>query len=238
MIRINDITPSWVLLRRDTQRELDRLGIHKLSKAELARLHYNWQVHGDKVAYDTLYLYSVRLVLKIVSKMSAVNVLREGSSYDDAISNGIIGIANGLAKWNPNQSALTSYVWICIRQNILNENKKDWNRGLARHAPNAVLDLEWTYGGGMDFGSNMAAHKDRGDTSIDSEANPNLDAAEREEVGEVVSRELNPVQQKVISLLYTHDLTQQEVGDVLGLTQQRVDQLHQESLEVLKRVYL
>lgn len=227
------------VLSMDLDKEVKRLGIERLTKTEQASLHYAWMVHGDQEAYHKLYLYAMRLVYKIVNKLDGLNML--GSSTEDAISNGIMGVAEGLQKWEPNRSALTSYVWVRIRGAVLDASSKDWHRGMVGSRRNSggspvVYDPDHVFGNGMDFQyTQCTAVSRKPDWETD---NPCEEGAEIEEVSEVVARELSPVQQKVINLLYTHDLTQREVGDVLGLTQQRVHQLHQEALQVLKGVYL
>jgi DNA-directed RNA polymerase sigma subunit (sigma70/sigma32) len=59
------------LLSQGIDKEVERLGIQQLTKAEQAKLHYDWQVHGDQEAYQKLYLYSMRLVYKIVAARDA-----------------------------------------------------------------------------------------------------------------------------------------------------------------------
>ena len=234
-----DVMSSRLKLSTELDKEVKRLGIERLTKTEQASLHYAWMVHGDQEAYHKLHLYAMRLVYKIVNKLNSLHML--GSSPEDAISNGIMGVAEGLRKWEPNRSALTSYVWVRIRGSVLDASSKDWHRGMVGSRRNSggspvIYDPDHVFGNGMDFQATQYTSASRKpdwetDNSCEQEA-------ECEEVRDVVARELSPVQQKVIGLLYTHDLTQQEVGDVLGLTQQRVDQLHQESLKVLKGVYL
>jgi RNA polymerase sigma factor (sigma-70 family) len=234
-----DVMSSRLKLSMELDKEVSRLGIERLTKSEQASLHYAWMVHGDQEAYHKLYLYAMRLVYKIVNKLDGLNML--GSSTEDAISNGVIGVAEGLRKWEPNRSALTSYVWVRIRGTVLDASAKDWHRGMVGSRRNSggspvIYDPDHMFGNGMDFQTTQyTAANRKPDWETD---NPCEQWAEIEEVQEVVARELSPVQQKVINLLYTHDLTQRETGDVMGLTQQRVDQLHQEALRVLKGVYL
>jgi RNA polymerase sigma factor (sigma-70 family) len=157
----------------------------------------------------------------------------QGSAYEDAISNGAIGISEGLDRWNPNMSSLTSYVWIAIRRNVLNGNRKDWNKGLTgnyyenKNLPPVTAEPTWTFNNGSD---SQETARNRFDEYVDKEANPVLDAAIHMELNDFVREKLTPIQQKVIKLLYVEDMTQAEAGLIIGRTQQRVDQIHREAL--------
>jgi DNA-directed RNA polymerase specialized sigma subunit len=129
----------------------------------------------------------------------------QGSAYEDAISNGAIGISEGLDRWNPNMSSLTSYVWIAIRRNVLNGNRKDWNKGLTgnyyenKNLPPVTAEPTWTFNNGSD---SQETARNRFDEYVEE------------------------------------DMTQAEAGLIIGRTQQRVDQIHREALEVLRSIYL
>jgi RNA polymerase sigma factor (sigma-70 family) len=233
-------------LSEELDRAIAREGINELTKADLAKLHYDWQTHEDQEAYHKLYIYSMRLVYKIVNKLERLGMLGrerglQGSSYEDAISNGAIGIAEGLEKWNPNLSSLTSYVWIAIRRNVLNGNTKDWNKGLVgdnRNSGGAPInyDPNKQWSNNMDSRGITVNEIDR--AIVDPEADPVLEAAIHMELNDLVREKLTPVQQKVIKLLYMEDMTQAEAGLIIGRTQQRVDQIHREALEALRNIYL
>lgn len=235
------------LLSQGIDKEVERLGIQRLTKAEQAKLHYDWQVHGDQEAYQKLYLYSMRLVYKIVNKLERLGMLgsysgMRGSGYEDAISNGAIGISEGLDRWNPNMSSLTSYVWIAIRRNVLNSNRKDWSKGLTgnyyenKNPPPVNWDPHHVFQNGSDHQPTAFAAADRHpDWETQNEC---LEGAIHMELSDFVREKLTPIQQKVIKLLYVEDMTQAEAGLIIGRTQQRVDQIHREALEVLRSIYL
>jgi RNA polymerase sigma factor (sigma-70 family) len=165
----------------------------------------------------------------------------QGSPYEDAISNGAIGISEGLDRWNPNMSSLTSYVWIWIRREVLKGNREDWNKGLVGEIRNkggapVNYDPNKQWSNNMDGRGISVNEIDR--AAVDPEANPVMDAAIHMELNDFVREKLTPVQQKVIKLLYVEDMTQAEAGLIIGRTQQRVDQIHREALEVLRSIYL
>lgn len=233
-------------LSEELEQAFAREGINELTKADLARLHYEWQAHEDDEAYHKLYLYSMRLVYKIVNKLDRLGMLGtaiglQGSSYEDAISNGIIGISEGLERWNPNMSSLTSYVWIWIRREVLKGNREDWNKGLAGEIRNSGgapvnFDPNKQWSNNMDGRGITVNEIDR--ATVDPEANPVMDAAIHMELNDFMREKLTPLQQKVIKLRYTEDMTYREIGPILRMSHVRVFQIEQEALDVLREIYL
>lgn len=223
---MKDLRTSYDKLSDELDKEIEALGISKLSKTEQAALHYQWRVKGDQQAYHKLFLYSMRMVYKIVNKLDKLNML--GSDIEDAVSNGIMGITDSLEKWESNRSALNTYVWVCVRRHILNGNTSDWQRGLQG-------DMRWSGGAPTHHEETVESAMDW-DMFLDED--PTLKAAIQMELEGLVRSCLSDMQRKVLYLRYTKEMDYRAIGNVLGYTHVRAYQIEREALEVLRGLYL
>lgn len=101
--------------------DLDLVGIKRRSRGDLADMHTKMTA-GDIEAHGQLWLYGVKLVLKIVNKLRDQGLLR--LPYEDSIAVGNLAIGEALTRWDPLQSSFSTWVWIRIRGAVLNEDAK------------------------------------------------------------------------------------------------------------------
>ena len=184
--------------------ELSQSRSERLSNGALVTL-LGRSLEGDQEAWGRLWEQGLRMVLKIVNKMSYNGVLRN-LSPEEAISVGNAEIGEALLNWVPKKGAYSTWVWVWVRQAILNAD---------RHADEGHVELveEW---------------------ASSTNSGPE-DAVWRQEIQAAVEALDRPSRDLILGHFY-QGLSQSDLSAVWGLSRQRVNQLILEGLIKLNSV--
>ena len=201
--------------------DLDATEVLHKTRKQLAALHKQ-AIAGDVDAWQELWLYGTKLVLKICNKLRREDLLK--LDFEDAVAEGNLAIGEALTRWNPKKSGFGTWVWIRIRGAVL-----DGNRAVSAVEQNEVssnLEQEDHEGHvkAFDLGDVAGAATER-DTGRELTAQRVRDA-----VRQLPSREM-----LVITRRYFDGLTQQEVGNQLGISRQMVDKVEKRAIENLTK---
>lgn len=202
--------------------------IQHRTRKELAKLHTR-MVDGDREAYDILWLHGTKLVLKIVNKLHNEGLL--WADFNDAVAAGNLAIGEALQRWEPRKSTYATWIWIRIRGAVLDGNYKEQASGMVTPRESVPTVLSEAFSVEGDFGSMENSLFDLG------EPRPGEDVQRLVEHRELVEAlaTLTVKQHEVIVLRYFEDLTQQETGGLLGISQQAVDTREAGALKRLKK---
>lgn len=199
--------------------DLDATEIEHKSPRQLKGLLKEAQ-RGNKKAWDDLWLYGTKLVLKIVNKLNDLGLVY---SFEDAVAEGNLAIGEALTRWNPAKAQFSTWVWIRVRGAVLNQTNKDMDiesnetsfgvEAVNRVGEDIVLD-----------GSNL----------VESPYGDPAKLADHIEFMELVFQELPDRERDVIVLRYFEDFTQTGVADMMDVSRQMVDKIEKRALARLK----
>jgi len=198
---------------------------------------------GDRALRDRLILTYAPLVKYVAGRLGSG--LPAHVEEGDLVSYGLLGLIGAIERFDPERDIkFETYAIARIKGSIIDELRSmDWVprsvRARARdiertieisRSPIAALDELWA---GSTGGDPVALI----DTLEDPEApEPQLAMAQtelREALGEAISR-LPEREKLVVTLYYYEELTLREIGEVLGVTESRVSQLHTKAILRLK----
>jgi len=186
-----------------------------LSKATAARLHKEGKT-------EELWALSIEYVDKVVRKLARRGLVED---MDEARSIGYLAVGEALQDWDPKQSSFTTYAWIKVRSYILNEREADRRcgvTGIRKGSEVTLVDADEV--DEVEFGLT----EDTG-----------YQAVLKQEVIESLSTAsgIKPREREVLELRYIQDLTQKEVGIMLGVSERYVRSLEFFGIEELKKVW-
>lgn len=208
---------------RKIEQEIKEAGLNKLPRAEMARL-YKAHKEGCRQSFEKLSMYSYTIAQKLVSAMERAGVL--GSDREDAISTGTLAAIESIETFDPSRGSFSTWAWINARSAIRKAGEEDVTRGVVgSYETTKEADFE-------EFDADLA--DDYGLTVFE----PQEKAYEEAELRGIIAETLNANQRQVMECRYTYDMTLRETGLHLGISFQRASQLEQQSLELLKGVYL
>ena len=199
--------------------DLDATEIEHKSPRQLKGLLKEAQ-RGNTKAWDDLWLYGTKLVLKIVNKLNDLGLVY---SFEDAVAEGNLAIGEALTRWNPAKAAFSTWVWIRVRGAVLNQTNKDMERDNAEQN----FDVEVTNREGVEEDL----------SGVDLVVSPYGDPvrlAEHVEFMELVFNQLPDRERDVIVLRYFEDFTQVKVADMMDISRQMVDKIEKRALARLK----
>lgn len=184
--------------------------------------------NGDKEAKDILVERNLRLVAHIAKKYYS-----DSRDSEDLISIGIIGLIKAINTYNPTKgSRLVTYASKCIENELLmmlrGEKKK--SKEISLNEPIGT-DKE---------GNTISLMEVIENTGLDT-----LKKMENEEdikrVREYVDTVLTPREKDIITKRYglngEKEMTQKNVGEVLGISRSYVSRIEKKSLEKLKKAF-
>lgn len=197
------------------------------SNSELAALQ-QLALDGDKQAWNELWLHGVRLVHKICRKLVDVGRLRD-VDFDDAIQVGNLAIGDALPYWSNNQGRYSTYVWVCIRKAVQKFLQEQYAGGITGEKDSKFFylmeqeDFETEGWSALlsEFYQDLRREnlEDKRITEIDVEA----------ALGSLSERELY-----ILRKYYYEDMSDPEIGVLLGISKQAVGQKRNEALEALQ----
>lgn len=207
----------------------------KEEEAELGRL----AAAGDTVAREQLILSVVPWGIQV-----AVRHCSGGGSQDDAVSDAMVGVIKAVDGFEPDRGRLTTLVAYCVRTEIWrnspshqliripNTAMKDSPSRTAKTAKlvYAALRPHSLNGGDVDHGNLLPASEE-------------IDPAARLETADECSRAwkalatLSPRYRKVIILRVMHGWKLADVGEVIGVTRERVRQIQTKAMKELREAF-
>src|SRR5947209_3928569 len=157
----------------------------------------------------------------------------------DLVQYGLLGLMAAIERYDPDRDVkFETYAMARIKGSIIDELRAmDWVprsvRARAREIERAIAALDELWTVSSSGGDQIALI----DTIEDTEApdpQGSLSATEmREAIGEAIAR-LPEREKLVVTLYYYEELTLREIGEVLGVTESRVSQLHTKAVLRLK----
>lgn len=201
--------------------DLDATEVLHKTRKQLASLHQQ-AVAGDVEAWQELWLYGTKLVLKICNKLRREDLLK--IDFEDAVAEGNLAIGEALTRWNPKKSGFGTWVWIRIRGAVLDGNRAV--SAVEQHEVSSNLEQEdhEGYVKPFDLGDVAGGATER-DTGMELNSQRLRDA-----VHKLPSRE-----RLVITRRYFEGLTQSEVARHLGISRQMVDKVEKRAIENLNK---
>lgn len=198
--------------------DLDATEIEHKTKKQLAGLHKE-ALRGNQKAWHDLWLYGTKLVLKICNKLNRLGIL---TSFEDAVAEGNLAIGEALTRWNPKKSSFGTWVWIRVRGAVLNEN--------GRSISTLENETDFEVGAVDREGLNAGLS---GIDLVESRYVTPGDAVETAEMLDAIhllpDREL-----EVVVLRYFEDLSQREVGEILGVSREMARKIEARAIDRLK----
>jgi RNA polymerase sigma factor (sigma-70 family) len=177
--------------------ELDRKPYEALSNAALAGL-LGEAINGSQEAWQRLWGHGLRMVLKIVNHMEEKGLLKN-IDREEAIAEGNLAIGEALLSWLPKKGKYSTWIWLGIRAAIVRADRADFNLDLYADVDELLGDddaLDGVYFHGQSVRKLRRAF-----------------------------RHLSNLHKQVVTMYFWGDYTQAEIGEVLGVTRQRVNQL-------------
>src|ERR671919_508186 len=191
---------------------------------------------GDRALRDRLILTYAPLVKYVAGRLGSG--LPAHVEEGDLVSYGLLGLIGAIERFDPDRDIkFETYAIARIKGSIIDELRSmDWVprsvRARARDIERTIAQLEAKLG---------RAPTDEDIARIDTIEDPQ--AAEpqaamahtelREALGEAIAR-LPEREKLVVTLYYYEELTLREIGEVLGVTESRVSQLHTKAILRLK----
>ena len=168
----------------------------------------------------------------------------------DLVSYGLLGLMNAIERYDPGRDIkFETYAISRIKGAIIDELRSmDWVprsvRSRAREIERAIVELEIVHSSSRAATDELwTISSSGGDTVslIDTLQDPNADDPSlemtRTEVRESLAMAIAKLPERertVITLYYYEELTLREIGEVLGVTESRVSQLHTKAILRLK----
>lgn len=189
-------------------------------KEVLARLS-----EGDKNAAQELIVHNLRLVVYISKKFES-----SGVPVEDLVSIGTIGLIKAVNTYKPEKNIkLATYASRCIENEILMHLRKisSQRSELSIEEP---LNVDWD-------GNELLLEDILG--SEPDEIHKNIEMEDEKKILLELVNQLNEREKEIMILRYglygTHEKTQKEVADMLGISQSYISRLEKRILKKLKR---
>ena len=183
---------------------------------------------------------------------------------EDLVNTGVLGLIDAINKYDPNKGVkLSTYAEIRIRGHIIDSLRKlDWVprnvRQKARHIETAILEVEQKLGRDVEEYMKYAEKiSNSGLVSIDSKVGSDEDGTtslwqiisinddtpdkyvEEEELKRIITDIISKLKERerlVITLYYYEELSMKEIGEILGLTESRISQIHTKTMMKIKNM--
>jgi RNA polymerase sigma factor for flagellar operon FliA len=200
---------------------------------------------GDKRLRDRLILTYAPLVKYVAGRLGTG--LPAHVDEGDLVSYGLLGLMNAIERFDPHRDTkFETYAISRIKGSIIDELRSmDWVprsvRSRAREFQDSLTQISRSSVAALD--ELWTISSSGGDTVslIDTLQDPNADDPSTEmtrtEVREALAGAIGKLpdrERTVITLYYYDELTLREIGEVLGVTESRVSQLHTKAILRLK----
>jgi RNA polymerase sigma factor for flagellar operon FliA len=219
-----------------------------VAEEDMRSLWVEYRRTGDKQLRDRLILTYAPLVKYVAGRLGSG--LPAHVDDDDLVSYGLLGLIGAIERFDPEREIkFETYALGRIKGAIIDELRSlDWVprsiRARAREIERAIaenlmeisrtsiaaLDELWTVSAGGD----QVALIDTIEDPTGPSPTTALDETElREAMADAIAR-LPEREKLVVTLYYYEELTLREIGEVLGVTESRVSQLHTKAILRLK----
>ena len=198
-----------------------------LSPEEESR-YIELHLKGEEEARQVLIERNLRLVVHVAKKYHGC-----GKEMDDLISIGTIGLIKAVNTYNKKKGTqLATYAARCIDNEILMTIRS------AKKEKNEVFIQEPI---GIDKEGNEISLIDVLGTGQDDVIDKVDLKLQMEKLGELIEKNLNPREQKVIFYRYglrgCKRLTQREIGKLLGISRSYVSRIEKKAIEILNSLF-
>jgi RNA polymerase sigma factor for flagellar operon FliA len=198
-----------------------------------------WHAQKDPLAREWLVVHYASLVKFVAGRLAAG--LPKRVEIGDLVSSGVFGLMNAIDRFDPALGfKFETYAIPRIRGAILDSLRSlDWVprsvRSKARTVENAISDLEHELKRPLDHvvADNTAASTHGGASYVPSPDSV-VEASELRKIMRSEIKRLPERERTVLVLYYEENLTLGEIGDVLGVTESRVSQIHTKAVLQLR----
>jgi len=161
--------------------------------------------------------------------------LNPSVDVDDLYQEGLIALNRAVECHSPEETAFTSYLWVSVKRRM--RRWTAWNRDTIRVPETALIKSRWD-ARVESMSLSMATTEDGGELEdlIAAPAGEVLLAEDKAlvELLHAALAELKPVEREIITALYLEEKKPREVGEALGVTRQRVEQIGQAAIGALR----
>ena len=207
-------------------------------------LWLEYRRNGDKAVRDRLILTYAPLVKYVAGRLGSG--LPAHVDEGDLVSYGLLGLIGAIERYDPGRDIkFETYAMSRIKGAIIDELRAlDWVprsvRARAREIERAIADLESKLGRAPtdeEISAKIGISEEELEDSLTDISRSSIAALDETETREALADAISrlPEREKlVVTLYYYEELTLREIGEVLGVTESRVSQLHTKAILRLK----
>jgi len=207
-------------------------------------LWLEYRRNGDKGVRDRLILTYAPLVKYVAGRLGSG--LPAHVDEGDLVSYGLLGLIGAIERYDPGRDIkFETYAMSRIKGAIIDELRAlDWVprsvRARAREIERAIADLESKLGRAPtdeEISAKIGISEEELEDSLTDISRSSIAALDETETREALADAISrlPEREKlVVTLYYYEELTLREIGEVLGVTESRVSQLHTKAILRLK----
>lgn len=202
-----------------------------LNETELVDKFNAYKQNNDNNAYTHIVMSNMRLVVKIAHYYkNKFNV-----ALDDLVQAGYIGLTQGIEKYEPTKGAKLISV---ARHYIANAMKDE----IAKNCGAVSVSRKTAKASDVSLNATVNdddGNKELGDYIIADEFDTTFEkSVEYDFLNYIITNKLNEVQHAVIRARFYDDLTLQDIAEKMGISKERVRQIQNTALSIIKQNYL
>jgi RNA polymerase sigma factor (sigma-70 family) len=220
-----------------------KLEVERFTKEEEADLARDKE-GGDMVARERLIMsclpYAVSLAARMVRHIQ--HPPKRDQRRDEAVSDAMLGLVKAVDALEPHRGRLTTLVSVCVRQEVW----KHWRLycGVI-YVPNCAVDMKQNPSQEMmDKAANasrrVSLHKvTRPNMTDGGDNDPAIITETKEEAGRAMTAflRLSDREREVVDRVVMHGETLRDVGEMQGVSRERIRQVKQQALERLREEF-
>lgn len=167
------------------------------------------------------------MVVSIANKIYSIPVIRDKYQFEDLISMGNVGLVKGLANLNTVRESESTYLYTCIKGQILQYIRDD--RFFVSHRDERF---------GTAFNSlNVKTDSENGTCElmdIITDESDDIESLVEKEYIVTLLEVLTKAEKEVVKLKYFDDMSQRQIANLLGVSQATVSRLEIKAMKKLR----